>query len=101
MKEQIEEVKGDFMDDGKIWFTIRANNTPENKAVHDSFKLFSKIECDNNFTQGLRALLEYRQSDYKYESLYALHQQLKQEVAELRSKIEPKKVEKKEDEGTF
>ena len=101
MKEQIEEVKGDFMDDGKIWFTIRANNTAENKAVHDGFKMYSKIECDNNFTQGLRTLLEYRQTDFKYESLFGMIQALKQEVAELKAKIEPKKVEKKEDEGTF
>lgn len=96
----IEEVKGDFMDDGKIWFTIRANNTPENILIHKAFKDFAKIECDNNYTLGLRVLMEYRQADFKYESLYAQIQQLQAEVKELKLKLEPKK-EKKEDEGTF
>ncbi len=96
----IEEVKGDFMDDGKIWFTIRANNTPENIAIHKAFKEYSKIECDNNYTLGLRNLMEYRQADFKYESLYAELQQVKAEVKELKAKIEPKK-EKKDNEDTF
>lgn len=96
----VEEVRGDFMDDGKVWFTVRANNTPENVAIHAAFKNYSKIECDNNYTLGLRTLMEYKQADYKYEMLYAEIAQLKQKFQELSAKIEPKKKEMKE-EGTF
>jgi len=98
MTGNVEEVNGDFMDNGKIWFTIRANNTPENIVIHNAFKEYSKIECDNNYTLGLRTLLEFKQADYKYESLYAQIQELKAKVKEL----EPKKAEKKDEtEGTF
>lgn len=53
--------------EGYIRFNIKAEDTEENQQTHDAFKEFCKVETDNNYTLGLRKLLEYYQGDFKYE----------------------------------
>jgi hypothetical protein len=89
---------------GFIRFSIKADDTAENQSVHEAFREFCKIETDNNYTQGLRKLLEYYQSDFKYEMIYNKLQDqsctlddLRESVIQLQSK--PKKEVKND--GTF
>jgi hypothetical protein len=57
-------------DKGFVRFSIRAEDTEENKAVHAAFKDFCRAECDNNYTIGLRTLLNYYAGDYKFEAIW-------------------------------
>jgi hypothetical protein len=86
--------------DGYIRFGIQAKDTEENQKIHESFKEFCKIETDNNYTQGIRKLLEYYQNDFKYELLFeklsnqeVLLANLQASISELKSPA-PKKEEK-------
>lgn len=86
--------------DGKVWFTIRDNDTPENVAVHEAFKEFCKHEANNNYTLGLKILLKYMQDDYKYEFLADKIVAVDDKVEELKNKLTPK-LDKKEKEDLF
>lgn len=85
--------------DGSIKFSIKARDTDENVAVHAAFKEFCKVECDDNYTAGLRKLLEYYQDDAKYESLWQNIAFLKQEIDEL--KIQTTKPDSDEEVAAF
>ena len=74
-----------------------AKDTEENQKVHDAFRSFSKAECDDNYTQALRKLLEFYQGDYKFEAIWDKLVALEQEVTTLKK---PEELEKK-DEGDF
>ena len=107
MEKTMEEVKTDTKNmglrdfaDGSIRFSIRADDTEENQKVHDAFKEFCKVETDNNYTQGLRKLLEYYQGDFKIEMLHNVQQEhavsladLKGSIIELAKKKESPRVE--------
>lgn len=93
MVEELNELR--TLAEGFIKFSIKAADTEENKKVHDAFKEFCKIECDNNYTQGIRKLLEFYEADYKYESLHASIMMLQESVLEIKDKIENKKEENK------
>jgi hypothetical protein len=56
--------------DGYTRFSIKAEDTEENTKTHEAFKEFCKIETNNDYTLGLRKLLEFYESDFKYELLY-------------------------------
>jgi hypothetical protein len=56
--------------DGTIRFGIKAPDTLENLQIHNAFKNYCKIETDNNYTQGLKRLMEYYQGDFKYEMIF-------------------------------
>jgi len=75
-------------DEGYIRFSIKAYDTIENKAVHTAFKQFSKIECDDNYTQGLRKLLEYFEGDFKYAMLSERINVLETKIEELKKQPE-------------
>ena len=96
----MEEVRTDLgegireLAPGYIRFSIKANDTKENEQVHEAFKEFCKVECDNNYTQGVKKLLENYDIDYKYESLFEMCQELKERL----NKIEAKAKEPKEEE---
>ena len=66
-----------------VWFTIKADRTDANEAVHEGFKEFCKLETDNNFTQGLRKLLEFYQEDGKYMLIAEKIQMLEYRLAQL------------------
>lgn len=79
---------------GFIRFSIKADDTEPNRKTHESFKEFCKTECDDNYTLGLRKLLEYYQLDWKYESLWDEIGILKGELEVLKNKIKEEKKEK-------
>jgi hypothetical protein len=90
---------------GTVRFSIKADDTLENLQVHSAFKEFCRIETDNNYTQGIRKLMEYFQSDYKYEmivekigTMCAVSDDLRASIIELK---ETPKEEVKEEEGSF
>jgi hypothetical protein len=90
--------------EGKIRFTISADNTEDNSRVHEAFKSFAASECGNNYTLALKTLLHAMESDFKYESLWDSMKVLQQEVADLRVKVDTRKETKgKEDahDGVF
>jgi hypothetical protein len=77
-----QDVKTKMNDDGlraiapgTVRFSIKADDTMENMQVHAAFKDFCRVENDNNYTQGLRKLLEYYQSDAKIETIFNLIQE--------------------------
>lgn len=80
---------------GFVRFSIRAEDTEENKAVHLAFKDFCRAECDNNYTIGLRVLLQYYERDFKFEMLWDKIAALEEKLL----KMEEKKVEKSEEKG--
>ena len=73
--------------EGTIGFNIKAKDTEQNQAIHDAFREFCKIESDNNYTLGISKLLEYYQSDFKYEMLYESLNELKVLVDDLKSSV--------------
>jgi hypothetical protein len=75
---------------GFIRFSIKAKDTEENNRVHNMFREFCKVEVDDNYTLGLKKLLEYYAEDYKFESLHLMIEELKAEIDELRES-KPKK----------
>jgi DNA-binding MarR family transcriptional regulator len=77
-------------EEGYIRFSIKADDTEENVKVHNAFKQFAKVECDNNYTQALRKLMEYYEGDFKYEMLW-------NKISEIESRLDEKKEVKKEE----
>lgn len=90
---------------GFIRFSIKAKDTAENQSIHKAFKEFCAAEVDDNYTLGLRKLLEYYQGDFKYEVLYQEIADLKLELANLKDKINTtnsdESKEDSEDSGVF
>jgi len=81
---------------GTVRFSIKAEDTFENMQVHAAFKDFCRVETDNSYTQGIKKLLEYYQSDYKIEMIYnKLNEQsvtlndLKSSIVELQNTGKP------------
>jgi len=88
---------------GTIRFSIKAEDTKENEGVHAAFKEFCKVETDNNYTQGLRKLLEYYQNDFKYEMIYDKLEDQSITLEDLRGSIVElqKKPKEEKDEEMF
>lgn len=92
----------DLNAEGFIRFSIKAKDTNENESVHKSFKEFCKLETDDNYTLGLRKLLEYYQGDFKYEALYQEIEDLRLEIAKIKEQLSaPSEPEKEKDTGAF
>lgn len=79
---------------GFIRFTIRAQDNESNRKVHEAFKTFCELECDNNYTFGIRKLLEEYEADAKFEALWEQMSMLQARVDELENKIAQKKSER-------
>lgn len=84
------DLKG-LADKGYIRFSIKAEDTPENVAVHAAFKQFAEIECDNNYTIALRSLLKNYESDYRFDALWQHIESLQEKVQLLEEKLEKPK----------
>lgn len=74
-------------------FSIKADDTVENAAVHAAFKEFCKVECDNNYTMGLKLLLRNYEEDGKLEMLYQKVIALENELEELKKSGKPEEKE--------
>lgn len=87
---------------GFIRFSIKAKDTVENHSVHTSFKDFCRVETDDNYTLGLRKLLEYYQGDFKYEVLHQEIEDLKLELIQLKEKLDKPSVNESDNkDGVF
>jgi len=88
---------------GTIRFSIKADDTLENLQVHSAFKSFCQIETDNNYTLGIRKLLEYYESDAKIGTIFNLLQEQSVALQDLTSSVvemqKQKKSNKEEDES--
>lgn len=69
MKEPVIPLS-DIADEVKIGFNITADATEDNLRVHNQFRVFCHRETNGDYTQGLKQLLSYSVSDWKYEMLY-------------------------------
>jgi len=72
-------------------FSIKATDTPQNQAIHDGFKEFCKIESNDDYTQGLKRLLEHYQTFNMFEMMMERIVALEAEVDQLKNK--PKEEE--------
>jgi len=89
---------------GYIRFSIKAEDTLENMQVHAAFKEFCRVETDNNYTLGVRKLMEYYQGDFKIELLYNKLEELNAMLADLRGSVvelQKKPKEEEEDSSNF
>ena len=71
-------------DDGYIWFTIRAEDSEYNESIHSAFKGFCKEETRNDYTLGLKQLLEGYNVSRQVGALWGAFNNLEKEVVELR-----------------
>lgn len=104
-KVQTDFKKADFRDlwENMTGFTIKAKDDKSNRAIHESFKEFCKVECDNNYTWGLDVLLRYRQEDFKFEMIYKEIQNQAVALNDLKAsvtKLTEQKQKAQEDENT-
>lgn len=93
-------------EDGCIRLVLKAKDTEVNQAVYEGFKEFCKIETDNNYTVGLRKLLEFYQMDYRNELIVNEINDLRVVLAEIKTSVEgivkkEVKVEEKNDQDSF
>jgi len=110
MDEKGKEVQTDYNTEnslreiaqGYIRFSIKTEDTEENNVVHNAFKEFCRVETNNDYTMGIRKLLEYYQGDFKYEILYNSIQGIQVELDELKESLKkPTKEENEEDGNAF
>lgn len=91
---------------GFIRFSIKAEDTPENAAIHTAFKQFAEIEADNNYTMGLRILLKNYESDYRFDAVWRFCESLNDELTLLKTQLAklqgvPETTMIEKDEGVF
>lgn len=99
--KKIDDALRDLCVDGSIKFTIKANNTLENAHVHEEFKSFCKAETNNDYTQGIRKLLDYYVEDYKFSILAAKIEELEVKLNKLLTPVEKKQKKIEEDNEVF
>lgn len=81
------------VEEGFIRFSIKAKDTDENKRIHEMFREFCKSEADDNYTLGLKILIEYFSQDFKFESLHLMIEELRSEIDAMKEKPKPKNEE--------
>ena len=92
----------DISNEGFIFLGIKAKDTEDNQKTHAAFREFCKTETDNNYTQGLRKLMEYYQSDFKYEMIYHQINDINTTLLDLKTSVVGlQNTPKKDDSGTF
>lgn len=101
MTDVDEEIRKIPAQERYIRFSIKCDDTRENQKVHEAFKEFAKLECDNNYTIALRKLLESYQQDWKYESLSMRLMSVESAISAIEREKEEEKKKPEEDEGVF
>ena len=86
---------------GKVWLTIRADDTEHNRAVLGSFRDLARVECKNDYTIALRKLLEYYEADAKIELLWAAVTAMERRIEELEQFNEKKTAKVDKDKEMF
>lgn len=94
MTDKIAENLREADFEGHIGFSIKAENNDVNQVVHDGFKEFCKYETQDNYTLGLKLLLETWEQFYKLTSIIDAVKELEVRLEALEN---PKKKEEKKD----
>ena len=97
IKTEVKDMNLRDIAQGYIRFSIKAEDTLENLQTHSAFKEFCRIETDNNYTLGIRKLMEYYQGDFKIEMLYNKIEETNILLADLRSSVISLSSETKEE----
>lgn len=95
-KRKVDEAIRQLPAEGFIRFSIKANDTAENQAIHDGFKEFARVECDDNYTLALKRLLEDYQGTAKFDVLYELIKALENDFISFKNSLKNKEPEEKE-----
>lgn len=82
--------------EGSIGFSIKAKNNEVNIAIHEAFKEFCKYETDNNYTLGIKLLLDNWEQSNKLLYIIERIAQLEQEISQLKQKPKQKEIEENE-----
>jgi hypothetical protein len=88
---------------GQSWvrLILKAEDTPQNRAIHDSFREMASIECKDDYTLALAKLLEYYAADAKTEMLYQQLMLLEGRINVLESVASVPKEQDVVNDGTF
>lgn len=78
-------------DNGFIRFTIKAPDTKDNEFIHGSFKQFCRDNAKDDYTFGLRLLLENLDYVHSINSLWDKLEDLSVRVSALEKPPEPSK----------
>lgn len=102
MEDEINKGLREMDVPGFIRFSIKTENTEANIAIHDEFKDFCRCESDNNYTIGLKMLMNNWKEDVKTALLMDKIEYLESQIDFLKDLVENKKEEvESEDNGTF
>jgi len=82
--------------EGFLRFSIKAKDTPDNKAVHSDFKGFAGVVCNDDYTLALKTLLMYYSDRGMFETLHERVAELEARVQELEQKPISKEEDKNE-----
>jgi len=97
-------------DDGFIGLSIRAKDTEYNEAVHSAFRTFCKEEYRNDYTLGLKSLIEFYNVSHQFGGLWKFINSLDERLAVIEDSLSRKEeslsdssdsVVSDEDDGVF
>lgn len=86
---------------GYIWLKMKAEDTEQNRAIHDAFREMANVECKDDYTLALGKLLEYYEMDAKVQLLYHEIESLRSEFIEYKKAQEESSKTPVDDGGTF
>lgn len=82
---------------GILKFTIAADDTEDNEKVHKQFREWCKYYTKNDYTVGLRVLLEYYMSQGYFNVLWEQQEQLEERIATLERFFDEKAIDDESD----
>jgi hypothetical protein len=87
IKTNMEEGGLSKFAEGYIGFNVKAKDSEENRVVHNSFRRFCKERSGNNYTKGIKLLMELSEFDFKYEMLYNEVHRLTIEIEQMKAEL--------------
>ena len=94
-------------DDGYIGLTIRAWDTEYNESIHKAFRDFCKEEYRNDYTLGLKSLIESYNMSHQFGGLWKAINDIDSRLAIIEDSLsedsyeEPASAISEEDDGVF
>ena len=79
----------------KVYFKIGYSNTEENRQVHHAFMSYCEHETDNNYLQGMKRLLEWYSTDWKYNTILTELKSVKEELTLFKQEMSEKENSEK------
>ena len=84
-----------------VWVLIKSKKNDSNEAIINGFRSFCEIETNNDYTQGLKRLLEYYEIDSKYEMFARKFVEIEEKIAILEASLSKPKKKETEKKGVF